>query len=128
VFSFALRLVKTELRHRKARAWLSFHRSEALPEGVSPSVDIESRDLLRRFYALLDRLRPRPRLVFCLRYLERMTVEEIATSLDLSVSTVKRALAHATGKLSCWVRSDFGELGDLASRGGWMGGMAGTDQ
>jgi len=121
VFSFALRLVKTELRHRKALGWLSFHRSESLPEGVSPSVDIESRDLLRRFYMLLDRLGTRPRLVFCLRYLERMTVEEIASNLDLSMSTVKRALAHATSKLSGWVRSDFGDLGDLALRDGWMG-------
>jgi len=120
VFSFALRLLKTELRHRKAKAWLSFHRSESLPEGVTAMVDVESQDLLRRFYLLLDRLGTRPRLVFCLRYLERMTVEEIATELDLSVSTVKRALGHATTKLSAWVRADLGDLSELALRGGWM--------
>lgn len=106
VYSFAIFGLKSELRRRKLRSWLSFLTPEALLELGSRTVDVESRDLLRRFYALLDRLSGRDRLVFSLRELESMTVEEIAEVMDISVSTVKRSLAHATARLSRWIQAD----------------------
>jgi RNA polymerase sigma-70 factor, ECF subfamily len=106
VFSFAIRVLKTELRRRKARAWLSFHRPETLVDLSAELTDMESRDLLRRFYALLDRLAPRHRLVFVLRHLESMTVEEVGAQMELSISTVKRLLGRATDKLSRWIEAD----------------------
>ncbi|HXU03886.1 MAG TPA: sigma-70 family RNA polymerase sigma factor [Polyangia bacterium] len=117
IFSFAIRVLKTELRARRARAWLSFHQPETLVEfraqaGGAP-IDMESRDLLRRFYGLLDRLAPRHRLVFVLRHLESMTLEEAAAHMELSLSTVKRLLERATAKLSRWVESDPGLAGFL---------------
>jgi RNA polymerase sigma-70 factor (ECF subfamily) len=110
VFSFALRVLKTELRRRRTRGWLSFHRPETLAD-ISIDLgteltDMESRDLLRRFYGFLDRLAPRHRLVFALRHLESMTVEEVAAHMSLSASTVKRSLDHATQKLSHWIEAD----------------------
>jgi RNA polymerase sigma-70 factor (ECF subfamily) len=106
VFSFAIRVLRTELRRKRTRAWLSFLRPEELVDLGSVRADMESRDLLRRFYSLLDRLAPRHRLVFALRHLESMTVEEVAAHMDLSVSTVKRALDRATGKLSHWIEAE----------------------
>ena len=91
VVSFAIRILKWELRRKRTRAWLSFAEPTAFVHVASDNVDMESRDLLRRFYGLLDRLRTRDRLVFSLRYLESMTVEEVAQAMDLSVSTVKRS-------------------------------------
>jgi len=117
IFSFALRVLRTELRRRKARAWLSFQRPETLVDLGVELTDIESRDLLRRFYALLDRLAPRHRLVFVLRHLESMTVEEAAARMDLSISTVKRLLARATYKLSQWIEADPDLVGFLDEKG-----------
>jgi RNA polymerase sigma factor (sigma-70 family) len=116
VFSFAIRLLKTELRRRRTRAWLSFRRPETLVDLGAEPIDMEARDLLRRFYALLDRLAPRHRLVFALRHLESMTVEEVAAHMDLSISTVKRALVRATNKLSLWMDADSGLRGFLDER------------
>jgi RNA polymerase sigma factor (sigma-70 family) len=99
-------VLRTELRRRKARAWLSFHQPETLVDVGAEDTDMVSRDLLRRFYALLDRLAPRHRLVFVLRHLESMTVEEVAAQMDLSISTVKRLLTRATDKLSCWIEAN----------------------
>lgn len=115
VFSFAVRIVKTELRRKKTWAWLSFHRPETLVDLGGEVTDMESRDLLRRFYALLDRLTPRHRLVFALRYLESMTREEVAAHMQLSVSTVKRALNRATNKLARWIEVDPGLAGFVAT-------------
>jgi RNA polymerase sigma-70 factor, ECF subfamily len=106
VFSFALRVLKTELRRKRTRSWLSFHRPENLADIGTELTDMESRDLLRRFYGLLNRLAPRHRLVFALRHLESMTLEEVAAHMKLSVSTVKRSLGHATQKLSHWIEGD----------------------
>ena len=117
IFSFAIRLLKTELRRRRTRAWLSFHRPETLVDVGGELMDMESRDLLRRFYALLDRLAPRHRLVFALRYLESMTVDEVAAHMELSISTVKRALERATSKLSLWIEADPGLAGFLDEKG-----------
>jgi RNA polymerase sigma factor (sigma-70 family) len=62
--------------------------------------------LLRRFHRLLDRLSARDRLVFVLRRMESMTVDEIATHMNISASTVKRSMAHATERLSRWIDDD----------------------
>jgi len=117
VFSFAVRILKTELRSKKTRGWLSFHRPEALPDVGGGTMDVESRDLLRRFYALLDRLAPRDRLTFALRHMERMTVEEVSATMELSPSTVKRSLGRATDKLSRWMEADLGLIGLLQGKG-----------
>jgi len=122
VFSFAIRVLKTELRSKRTRAWLSFQRPEKLVDLGEDHVDMESRDLLRRFYSLLDRLSPRHRLVFVLRHIESMTVEEVAAHMELSPSTVKRALYRATRKLSQWIELDNGLaefIAELPDDGGW---------
>lgn len=112
VYSFAVRALKTQLRYRRVRAWLSFQKPETLVELSSETLDVDSRDTLRRVYALLDRLSPRDRLVFVLRRAEAMTVEEIARVMNLSVSTVKRSMTHASNQLVRWLRADP-ELAEL---------------
>ena len=108
VYSFAVRTLKNELRRRKVRAWLSFDRPETIVDRRSQAPDVELRDLLRRFHTLLDRLSPRDRIVFTLRRMEHMTVDEIASHLNISESTVKRSMARATARLSRWIEAEPG--------------------
>lgn len=108
VYSVAIRALRSHLRSSRLRAWLSFDAPEALIDPRYCTLDVETRDLLRRFYRLLDRLSSRDRLVFLLRRVEAMTVEEIAATMEISTSTVKRALTHASQRLSRWVESDPG--------------------
>jgi RNA polymerase sigma factor (sigma-70 family) len=72
------------------------------------AADVESRELLYRFNVLLDRLSARDRLVFVLRRTESMTIQEIAATMDLSISTVKRSMAHASDRLDRWIAADPG--------------------
>ncbi|HET6146668.1 MAG TPA: sigma-70 family RNA polymerase sigma factor [Polyangia bacterium] len=106
VVSFALRIVKWELRRRRARRWLMLSPSNLLPDAPGLDSDPESREVLRRFYVVLDQLAARDRLVFALRYLESMTLEEIAVALDISLSTVKRNLNRASARVSRWIAAD----------------------
>jgi len=118
VYSFAVRVLKAELRRRRVRGWFPFLKAEAASEVPFRASDFESRDLLAKLYRLLDRLTARDRLVFVLRRMESMTVDEIATTMDLSVSTVKRSMAHASTRLSQWVEADP-ELVGLARGDHW---------
>jgi RNA polymerase sigma-70 factor (ECF subfamily) len=121
VYSIAIRVLKNMLRYRRLRRWLSFHRPERLADLGHFTFDVESRDLLKRFYLLLDRLPARERLVFVLRRVESMTIEEIATLTELSESTVKRSLLRASQQLSRWVEAEPA-LAELAAGG--FGGKA----
>jgi RNA polymerase sigma-70 factor (ECF subfamily) len=118
VYSCAVRALRTELRQRKLRSWLLLDQPEVLAEAGCRPLDVESRDLLRRFHALLDRLTPRDRLVFILRRMESMTVEEIAAHMDISESTVKRSMAQASHRLTRWLEADPG-LVSLLERARW---------
>jgi RNA polymerase sigma-70 factor (ECF subfamily) len=100
IYTCALRVLQTELHRKKMRSWLSFAPPELLDSQVSDTLDVESRDLLRRFYRLLEQLAPRDRIVFVLRRVEAMTVEEIAAATQTSESTVKRSLTRASLRLS----------------------------
>lgn len=106
IYSFAVRRLRSDLRRRKRRRWLLFGAAEADRAADRRAADLESRDLLRRFDALLDRLRPRDRIVFVLRQMEAMSVDEIATTVGISTSTVKRSMARACDRLSRWVQDD----------------------
>lgn len=109
IYSFVVRVLKTELRSRRRRRLLFFSAPAAAEEVLDgKAVDLESRELLARFNVLLDRLTPRDRLVFVLRRTESMTIQEIAATMDLSISTVKRAMAHASDRLERWVAADPG--------------------
>ncbi|RYZ07433.1 MAG: sigma-70 family RNA polymerase sigma factor [Myxococcales bacterium] len=116
VYSVAIRVLKTALRYRRLRRWLSFHRPEALADLRHFTLDIEARDSLMKFYALLDRLSARDRLVFVLRRVESMTVDEIAKVMELSESTVKRSLLKTSERLSKWARQEP-LFADLEERG-----------
>jgi RNA polymerase sigma-70 factor (ECF subfamily) len=106
VVSFALRIVKWELRRRRVRRFVHLVDSGELPDAPVSAADAESRQVLRRFYEVLDQLSARDRLVFSLRYLEAMTLEEVALAMNLSLSTIKRAIAHASSQISAWIASD----------------------
>lgn len=106
VYSVTVRALQTELRRKKLSAWLRFEEPQALSGLGWRSVDMETRELLQRFHVLLERLAPRERLVFVLRRMESMTVEEIAAAMELSESTVKRSMARASSRLSRWIAAD----------------------
>lgn len=106
VISFAIRIVKWELRRRRARRWLTLSETGEVPEAQLTVMDAESRYALRRLYALLDRLSTRERLVLVLRHVEGMTLEEIADAMGLSLATVKRGLRRASLRVSQMIDSD----------------------
>jgi RNA polymerase sigma-70 factor (ECF subfamily) len=113
VISFAIRIVKWELRRRRARRWLTLSETGDVPDEQLMVMDAESRYALRRLYALLDRLSTRERLVLILRHVEGMTLEEIAEAMELSLATVKRGLRRASLRVSQMVDGD-----DPKRRGG----------
>jgi RNA polymerase sigma-70 factor, ECF subfamily len=106
VISFAIRIVKWELRRRRARRWLTLSETGDIPDEQLLVMDAESRYAIRRLYTMLDRLGTRERLVLVLRHVEGMTLEEIAEAMDLSLATVKRGLRRATARVSQMVDSD----------------------
>jgi len=109
IYSFVVRVLKTELRSRKRRRLLFFSPPPAMPDMHDlGAADVESRELLSRLNVLLDRLSARDRLVFVLRRTEAMTIQEIAATMVLSISTVKRAMAHASDRLDRWIAADPG--------------------
>lgn len=120
VYSIAIRALKSELRFRRLKSWLSFQSPETLVDLRAASPDPDARELLRNLYLLLDRLSSRERLVFLLRRAESMTVEEIACALEISPSTVKRSLARASERLGRWIDRDaaMSELLDSRFGGG----------
>ncbi len=116
VYSFAVRVLKGELRRKQRRAWLSFGRSEALENVHSQPPEVDSRDTLRSFHTLLNRISPDDRLIFVLRSMESMTVDEIADHMQISRSSVKRVLNRVSARLSRMVEAEPG-LADLLERG-----------
>lgn len=118
VYACAARALQSELRRRKVRSWLCFREPEMLVNLGGRTLDVEAREVLRKFHGLLERLAPRERLAFVLRRMESMTVEEIAASMEISESTVKRSLLRASDRLSRWIDAEP-ELAELFEGERW---------
>jgi RNA polymerase sigma-70 factor (ECF subfamily) len=106
VFSVAVRTLKWELRRRKARRIFQLATFDQLPDHPVAAVDAESRQALRRFYAILDRLGAQERTAFVLRHMEGLKLEEVADALGMSLATVKRRLQRASSFVNRQVERD----------------------
>jgi RNA polymerase sigma-70 factor (ECF subfamily) len=103
----AVRVLKWNLRSRWVRRKVHLSDNGELPEGVGDrSPEEETRDALRRCRLILDALGARERAAFSLRFMEEMTIEEVAASMRVSASTAKRLCNRATATIAERLRGD----------------------
>jgi RNA polymerase sigma-70 factor, ECF subfamily len=99
--SIVVRTAGKRLRRRRLQIRLGLRSHEPIdPEQIvsrqaPPDVAAE----LRAVYALLEQLPVEERIALVLRRVERLEIPEIAEHMQLSISTVKRRLSAAEGRL-----------------------------
>jgi RNA polymerase sigma-70 factor (ECF subfamily) len=106
VYSIAVRVMRWQLRRRRIRRWVGLSDTGELPEFGQPPLDIEAREALRRTYALLEKLSTLDRTIFVLRQSEDLTLPEIASAVEMSLSTVKRRLSRTSSRVARLVQAD----------------------
>jgi RNA polymerase sigma-70 factor (ECF subfamily) len=101
-----LRVVRGEIAARRRRRWLRLTSTGDAPEPAPGERDDESREAVRRYYGLLDRLPGRERSIFVARAIEGLTLEEVAGLHGVSVSTAQRRIERATARVALLARRD----------------------
>ncbi len=91
--AIALRLAHSE-RRRQVRSKLADEPTQLDAQTTEP-LDPMRQQLLERAHCVLLKLPDRLRSPWLLRHLERMSLDEIATTLGISLATVKRRLVAA---------------------------------
>ncbi len=108
--SVAVRVLKWELRRRWVRRRVHLTDSGELPEQADgerhADEEAEARHALRRCYQILETLGARERAAFSLRYMEGMTMEEVAARMNVSMSTAKRLAGRAAVVVAAAVEKD----------------------
>jgi RNA polymerase sigma-70 factor (ECF subfamily) len=117
--SVAVRVLKWELRRRWVRRKVRLSVTGDLPEVVGErGKDEEARHALRRCYRILDALGARERTAFALRYMEEMTLEEVAARMEVSLSTAKRLVGRSSAAVAEQVGGDPDLCGYFLDEGG----------
>lgn len=100
--SIVVRTAGKRLRRRKLQIRLGLRSATPIDadEVVSRTAPPDVATELRAVYALLEALPVEERIALVLRRVERLEIPEIAEHMGLSISTVKRRLAAAEGRLA----------------------------
>lgn len=104
VVSVTVRTLKWKLRRRRLRQWVRLTETGELPDVPVPGVD--AAEALRVFYRLLEKLGIDERMVFVLRRVDGMQLQEVADATGYSLATVKRRLRRADAALSCFMEGE----------------------
>jgi RNA polymerase sigma-70 factor (ECF subfamily) len=99
-------VVQAEIARRRRGRWLQLTPAGELPEPATRDGDTESREAVKRYYRLLERLKEKERSIFVARTIEGLTLEEVAEAHGVSVSTAQRRINHATKRIATLVRKD----------------------
>jgi RNA polymerase sigma-70 factor (ECF subfamily) len=101
VMSVALHVLNQQIRSQQVRRKVCLSATGEMPDVATPARgDDDARYALRQCYEILDRIRPPERVAFALRYMEEMTIDEVAIQLNVSKSTAKRLVSRATKKVA----------------------------
>ena len=106
VLAVAMNVLKWEIRRRWVGRNVRVSVTGTLPDIESTSVDTEARHALRRCYRIFESLPTNERLAFVLRYMEGMTIDEVAAALAVSISTAKRWVNRGAAKIADEVAGD----------------------
>jgi RNA polymerase sigma-70 factor, ECF subfamily len=99
IVSVAVNVARRQLRARRRRAWLTFAPSHELPELEAPVAAPDLRAAARAAEAVLRTFPVDERIAFSLRYLDGMTLDEVAMAAGVSLATIKRRLVRAENRL-----------------------------
>jgi len=103
----ASHVLKWNLRSRWVRRKVRLSDDGELPEmAADRSPEEEAHDALRRCRVILDGLGAREQVAFVLRFMEEMTMEEVAATMRVSLSSAKRLVNRATAAVAERVGSD----------------------
>jgi RNA polymerase sigma-70 factor (ECF subfamily) len=102
----AIRVVRGEIASRTRRRWLHLTATGETPDAPVAGPDMEARDVIARYYALLGELGPTERSIFVARTIEKLTLAEVAQIHGVSISTAQRRLLRATKRVAALVRRD----------------------
>ena len=106
LFGICLRVVQGEIASRNRRRWLRLTPTGDAPDTAVPGPDVEARDAVARYYAVLERLGTSERSIFVSRTIEMLTLAEVAEAHGVSISTAQRRLARATKRVAVLLRSE----------------------
>lgn len=93
LIAIAINCARAKLRSRARRRWLTFMAPEDLPEAPTPSNEAAAQ--ARAVYAIVGKLPAEERIAFTLKFVEGMTLDELAAAMGCSTGTVKRRLRRA---------------------------------
>ncbi len=100
--SVAANTARRVVRQRWRQRWLRFFVDSADEQRNEPpaaGIDVEGRRALRAVCSILSRLPSPERIAFGLRFVDGLTLAEVAAACEVSVPTVKRRLARARQRL-----------------------------
>jgi len=106
VLSITVRVIKSEQRAAWIKRWLGLSSDGETPDRADDPVDLEAREALARFYAILDGLSPRHRTAFVLRHVEGLELTEVAGALGISLATIKRWLPRIARRVFSQAQGD----------------------
>jgi RNA polymerase sigma-70 factor (ECF subfamily) len=122
LIGICLRVVRGEMRQRWLRRFLHLTDSGEPPE-VSAAAELgggdqdraaDAREIVRRYYAILDRLKVDERSLYVARHVERLPLAEVAALHGLSDSTARRRLLRVARRVAAMVERDPALEGYLA--------------
>jgi RNA polymerase sigma-70 factor (ECF subfamily) len=128
VLAITVRVIKGDQRVRWLKRWLGLFQDGDTPEDLDDDgrgvVDHEAREALGRFYAILDRLSPKHRTAFVLRYVENLELSDVAIALGVSLATIKRWLPRIAQRVFAQAKGDPALAPYLDLVGGSIGGQS----
>lgn len=96
----AVRIAAFERRTRGRRSkWLGVFQQIGFDAQERQLPEVGQVDLLRALHRVLDQVSERPRTAFILRYVEDLTISEIAIAMSTSEATAKRDVARGRARV-----------------------------
>jgi RNA polymerase sigma-70 factor (ECF subfamily) len=119
VTGIAFRRAREEIKRRRVRrtsaSLVLFHLNEL---SLARITDPERRHAAGRLYGMMSHLSENDRSAYTLRFVEGLELNEIATTLQISLSTVRRSIRRASEQLDRLVKNDpmLASFGEARSR------------
>ena len=104
--SIAVHTAHHAIRRRQLSRWIFFWQKEEPFDAPVNEADFGARECVRHVYTALDRLPVEERIVFTLRFIEEMQLEDIANSCGVSLATIKRRITRAEQRFNAIAQQD----------------------